>query len=88
MLNIHNIFGTTLRLQNTDFEPERRLKVALTVELQYKYLLSRIWGQGYENNKEYLHVFTGYLRKKLELDPGHPKNIISVPGRGYRFEKE
>ena len=56
--------------------------------LSYKHLLDRVWDPTYENNKEYLHVYVNYLRKKLEADPKNPKCIINVPGRGYRFDKE
>ena len=53
--------------------------------LTHQNLLSRIWGEGYENNVEYLRVYMSQLRKKLETDPKHPRYFLSEPGIGYRF---
>jgi two-component system KDP operon response regulator KdpE len=35
---------------------------------------------------EYLRVFVGQLRKKLEADASDPKYILTEPWVGYRFE--
>jgi len=34
---------------------------------------------------EYLRVFIGQLRKKIEPDPGAPRYILTEPWIGYRF---
>ena len=56
--------------------------------LTYTYLLSRAWGPEYREEHEYLHVFANRLRRKLEPEPSNPRYIITVPGVGYRFEKD
>ena len=80
--------GTEVRLSPIEYRLLEQLARNAGHVLSYKYLLSRVWDPIYESNKEYLHVYINYLRKKLEADPKNPKCIISVPGRGYRFEKE
>ena len=53
--------------------------------LTHQYLLSQIWGQHYHEQSQYLRVFIGQLRKKIEDDPNRPKYIITESGVGYRF---
>lgn len=55
--------------------------------LTYTYLLGKIWGPEFGEEREYLHVYIGHLRNKLESDPKNPRYIISVPRVGYRFQK-
>jgi two-component system KDP operon response regulator KdpE len=53
--------------------------------LTHQYLLTQIWGQHYHEQSQYLRVFIGQLRKKIEDDPNRPKYIITESGVGYRF---
>jgi len=53
--------------------------------LTHSYLLKEIWGVGYQSETQYLRVFVGQLRKKLEVDPNQPKYILTESGVGYRF---
>ena len=48
-------------------------------------LLGAVWGGDYTEQPEYLRVFIGQLRKKVETDPAHPKYILTEPWVGYRF---
>ena len=52
----------------------------------HRALLSAIWGENSVEQPEYLRVFVGHLRKKLESDEGSPRYIITEPWVGYRFE--
>src|ERR1700727_1329671 len=49
-------------------------------------LLGAIWGGQSTAQVEYLRVFVGQLRKKLEPDASSPRYIITEPWVGYRFE--
>jgi two-component system KDP operon response regulator KdpE len=49
-------------------------------------LLRDIWGPAYTEETNYLRVYMAQLRRKLELDPAHPRHLITEPGIGYRFE--
>lgn len=56
--------------------------------LTHRVLLGAIWGGESVEQNEYLRVFIGQLRKKMELDPGHPRYILTEPWIGYRFNPE
>jgi len=49
-------------------------------------LLTAVWGSNSVQQPEYLRVFVGHLRKKLEPEEGVPRYIITDPWVGYRFE--
>lgn len=53
--------------------------------LTHSYILRNIWGPGYTLQSQYLRVFVGQLRKKIEPNPNNPKFIITESGIGYRF---
>ena len=54
--------------------------------ITHRVLLSAIWGANSVEQPEYLRVFVGHLRKKLEPNEGVPRYIITEPWVGYRFE--
>jgi two-component system, OmpR family, KDP operon response regulator KdpE len=49
------------------------------------YLLERVWGPGYEGDDHLVWLAIHRLRRKIELDPDHPKYIQTNPGMGYSF---
>ncbi len=51
----------------------------------HKYILERIWGNDYEKETQYLRVYIGQLRKKIEANPANPLMILTESGIGYRF---
>ena len=54
--------------------------------ISHRALLSAVWGANSVQQPEYLRVFVGHLRKKLETDENAPRYIITEPWVGYRFE--
>ena len=48
-------------------------------------LLAAVWGGDYVEQNEYLRVFVGHLRKKIETNPASPRYILTEPWIGYRF---
>jgi two-component system, OmpR family, KDP operon response regulator KdpE len=54
--------------------------------LTHRAILNAVWGSNSIEQNEYLRVFVGQLRKKLELDASAPKYILTEPWVGYRFE--
>jgi two-component system, OmpR family, KDP operon response regulator KdpE len=56
--------------------------------LTHRAILSAIWGSNSAEQPEYLRVFIGNLRKKLEPDPRAPKYLKTEPWIGYRFDPQ
>jgi len=54
--------------------------------LTHNFLLGQVWGPGSVSRSEYLRVFMGSLRRKIEPDPADPKYIITEIGIGYRLK--
>lgn len=54
----------------------------------HRKLLSAVWGASSAEQPEYLRVFIGQLRKKLEADAESPSYLVTEPWVGYRFEPE
>lgn len=54
--------------------------------LTHRTLLGAVWGGNYTEQGEYLRVFVGQLRKKIEPDASKPHYILTEPWVGYRFE--
>lgn len=78
--------GGTIKLTSTEYS-----LLALFVKnegkvLTHRYILKEIWGVGYQTETQYLRVFVGTLRKKIEENPNNPEHIITQSGVGYRFQ--
>ena len=56
--------------------------------MTYQQLLKEVWGLRSASQKQYLHVYVGHLRNKLENDPTRPRFLLTEPGVGYRFKGE
>jgi two-component system KDP operon response regulator KdpE len=91
-LEIHVVARTVkknnefLKLTSTEFN-----LLALFIKnegrvLTHQYILKEIWGVGSQTETQYLRVFVGTLRKKIEENPNHPIHIITESGVGYRFQ--
>jgi two-component system KDP operon response regulator KdpE len=53
--------------------------------MRHEALLNAVWGPDYTEQIEYVWVYVGRLRNRLEADPAHPKMIVTEAGMGYRF---
>jgi len=82
------IAGNDVKLTPTEYSVLSYLASNRDRVLTHTMLLQKVWGEEYHTEKEYLRVFIGRLRKKLETDPDHPKYIQTVPGVGYHFAVE
>jgi two-component system, OmpR family, KDP operon response regulator KdpE len=51
-----------------------------------KQLLQQVWGPAYESETNYLRFYLAKLRQKLEPEPSHPRQLLTEPGMGYRFQ--
>lgn len=51
----------------------------------HRQILAAVWGPAHTGDTQYLRVFIGQLRQKIELNPADPTFILTEPGVGYRF---
>ena len=56
--------------------------------ITYQQLLKEVWGPRYLTHKQYLHVYMGHLRNKLERDSAKPRFLVTEPGVGYRLKSD
>jgi len=54
--------------------------------LSHRVILQNVWGLEYGNEAEYLRVYIGRLRQKIETDALNPRHLFTEHGMGYRFE--
>ncbi|MBV8205657.1 MAG: response regulator transcription factor [Acidobacteria bacterium] len=53
--------------------------------MTHRSVLAGVWGRNSSESPEYLHVFVGHLRKKIEPSESLPRYIVTEPWIGYRF---
>lgn len=53
--------------------------------MTHQELLEEGWGMRYGTRTQYLHVYVGQLREKIEADPAQPSLLVTEPGVGYRL---
>jgi two-component system KDP operon response regulator KdpE len=80
--------GEELRLTPKEFDLLAHLVRNAGKVLTHRSLLGAVWGGDYTEQHEYLRVFIGQLRKKIEPDPSKPRYILTEPWIGYRFNAE
>jgi two-component system KDP operon response regulator KdpE len=56
--------------------------------LTHEQLLTAVWGPARAKETQYLRVYIGQLRKKLERDPLRCRYLLTEPGVGYRLRSE
>jgi two-component system KDP operon response regulator KdpE len=79
--------GETVHLTPTEFSLLRELATNRGKLLSHAHLLRRVWGPAYQTETEYVRVYVGRLRAKLESPEGPPL-ILTAPRAGYRFAPE
>jgi two-component system KDP operon response regulator KdpE len=80
--------GKEITLTPTEYSLLQQLAVNSNKVLTHSMLLQSVWGNEYSSEKEYLRVFVGRLRRKLEPDPKNPRYIQTIPGVGYHLAKD
>ncbi|MFH1169775.1 MAG: response regulator transcription factor [Chloroflexota bacterium] len=78
-----SVGGKEVKLTPVEYSVLQYLAVNANKVLTHTMLLQSVWGSEYSSEKEYLRVFIGRLRKKLEPEPQSPKYILTTPGVGY-----
>jgi two-component system, OmpR family, KDP operon response regulator KdpE len=75
-----------IRLTTKEFDLLAYLAAHAGKTITHRELLQAVWGPDYGDEHEYLRVFVGRLRKKIEADPSAPKFLLTEPWVGYRLE--
>lgn len=78
--------GDEVRLTPKEFDLLAYMLKHHDTVMTHKALLTAVWGANFADQTEYLRVFLGNLRKKIELDPAKPAYIKTEPWVGYRFD--
>lgn len=79
------IRGEEVKLTPTEYEVLKYLAQQAGRVVTHRQLLKAIWGSNYQEESQYLRVYVGQLRRKIEADPSQPAIIITEPGVGYRL---
>jgi two-component system KDP operon response regulator KdpE len=77
--------GEPVRLSPREYDLLAALAEGAGKVMTQAQLLTAVWGPANAEDVQYLRVFIGHLRQKLEADPTSPRLIVTEPGVGYRF---
>jgi len=83
-----HVKGQEIRLTPKEFDVLVYLARHPDKVVTHRSLLAAVWGDTSIGQPEYLRVFIGQLRKKLEPRDNSPKYITTDPWVGYRFHPE
>ena len=78
--------GKEVKLSPTEYKLLYHLAINAGRVLLHEDLLRKVWGPQYRDEAEYLWVYIGHLRRKIEQDPNRPQLIHTKPGFGYVLE--
>lgn len=82
------VAGQPVKLTPTEYDLLKYLVQNAGKVLTHRMLLTTVWGPAYRDQVQYLRVFIGQLRKKIERNAASPRFILTDPGIGYRFSLE
>ncbi len=77
--------GGEVKLTPKEYELLRVLVIHAGKVLTHQHLLREVWGPVAVEATQYLRVYIGQLRQKLEADPAQPRYLLTEPGVGYRL---
>lgn len=86
-LERHQVFvsGQNIELTPTEYNLLIYLMEHADKVLPHQLILRNVWGPEYGTESEYLRVYIGRLRQKIEKDPTNPRYLITERGVGYSF---
>lgn len=77
--------GETVKVTPKEFELLSFLARHAGKVITHRQILSAVWGSAHTEDTQYLRVYVGQLRQKIEAQPDDPKLILTEPGIGYRL---
>lgn len=79
--------GEEIKLTPKQFELLSFLARYAGKVLTHKQILTAVWGPAHATDTQYLRVYIGHLRQKIETNPDDPQFIVTEPGVGYRVSE-
>jgi two-component system KDP operon response regulator KdpE len=77
--------GDEVKLTPKEFELLAFLARHAGKVVTHKQVLNAVWGPAHEADTQYLRVYVGQLRQKVEPDPSEPSVVLTESGIGYRL---
>ncbi|MFA6265894.1 MAG: response regulator [Pseudolabrys sp.] len=77
--------GAELKLTPKEFELLEFLARHAGRVVTHKQILAAVWGPAHTEDTQYLRVYVGQLRQKIEERPNEPSIVLTEPGIGYRI---
>jgi two-component system KDP operon response regulator KdpE len=77
--------GEVVRLSRKEYELLRYFVQHADRVITHEPVLKAVWGPAQAHETQYLRVFVGRLRQKLETDPSRPQLLVTESGVGYRL---
>jgi len=81
-----SVDGVELRVTRTEFKVISLLAAHPGRTFSRERIMRHVWNGGYDGDERACDVHVSNLRRKLELDPKHPRRIVTVRDIGYRLE--
>jgi two-component system, OmpR family, KDP operon response regulator KdpE len=76
--------GDEVKLTPKEFELLAFLARHAGMVVTHKQILTAVWGPAHTTDMQYLRVYVGHLRQKIEANPDDPQVVLTEPGIGYR----
>lgn len=77
--------GAELKLTPKEFELLSFLARHAGRVVTHRQILAAVWGPAHTGDTQYLRVYVGQLRQKVEEEPSDPRIVLTEPGIGYRI---
>jgi two-component system KDP operon response regulator KdpE len=79
--------GAEIKLTPKEFELLSFLARNAGRVVTHRQILAAVWGAAHTEDTQYLRVYIGQLRQKVEKQPDDPQIILTEPGIGYRMSE-
>ena len=80
--------GAELKLTPKEFELLSFLARHAGRVVTHRQILTAVWGPAHTEDTQYLRVYIGQLRQKIEEKPDDPRVVLTEPGIGYRISEK
>jgi two-component system, OmpR family, KDP operon response regulator KdpE len=80
--------GVEVKLSPKEFDLLSFLARHAGMVVTHKQILAAVWGPAHTEDTQYLRVYIGHLRQKIESNPDDPQVVVTEPGIGYRIAED